>query len=120
MTSFQVGRGFIWINGEKIGPAYSGAPGAVDDETRAAERETGPIPAGIWAIGEPVDKQELGPFCLPLTPVPGTQTFGRSAFYIHGDNAAHNQTASKGCIVAARDIRERINADPDRRIFVTD
>lgn len=124
MTSFQVGKGLIWIDGRKIGPAYSGAPGAVNDESRASEKDTGPIPVGIWTIGKPVDKltpgDELGPFCLPLTPDPGTRTFGRSGFWVHGDNASHNQSASHGCIVAARAVREQIDADPDRRIFVTD
>jgi hypothetical protein len=32
--------------------------------------------------------------------------FGRSGFFCHGDNPAENQTASDGCIVAARPIRE--------------
>src|SRR4051812_34655019 len=40
-----------------------------------------------------------GPMTIPLTPRPGTNTFGRDLFRIHGDNKAGNHTASHGCII---------------------
>jgi len=45
-----------------------------------------------------------------LTPIEGTDTFGRSGFMVHGDNQALNHSASEGCIVAPRFIRDQIAA----------
>jgi len=47
--------------------------------------------------GEPYHHPKLGPFTINLIPCDGTNTFGRSAFRIHGDNKTHN--ASEGCLV---------------------
>jgi hypothetical protein len=44
--------------------------------------------------------------------------FGRSDFYIHGDNPALNYTASEGCIILARPIREQIAASGDNDLQV--
>jgi hypothetical protein len=118
MTQFQVSTGALSINGEYIGNGYSGAPGHVDagaDETLVGE---GPIPTGSWGIGQPIDSAATGPFSLPLTPGAETNTFGRSGFLIHGDNPQGNHSASHGCIVAARTLREQIDADPDRLLNV--
>jgi len=41
-------------------------------------KDEGPIPEGKWKIGIPHENW------APLTPEPGTKTYGRSGFYIHG------------------------------------
>jgi hypothetical protein len=97
--------------GAELGPAYSGAPGHVGVVADVALVGAGPIPPGRWTIGAPVDDLQTGPFSLPLTPEPGTETYGRSAFLIHGDNPSMNESASHGCVIAARDIREAISRD---------
>jgi hypothetical protein len=43
---------------------------------------------------------------MPLTP--SGDTFGRSDFFIHGDNAQLNHSASDGCIILVREIRQQI------------
>jgi hypothetical protein len=53
---------------------------------------------------------------MNLTPRPGNQMFGRSAFMIHGDNRTH--TASQGCIILRRDLREQIDRSDDRELTV--
>jgi hypothetical protein len=53
---------------------------------------------------------------MDLTPHAGTNTFGRSAFMIHGDTISH--PASRGCIVLRRSIREQINSGIDRELVV--
>ena len=118
MIVFDVTAGRLSIAGNDIGPAYSGAPGYVDNEADAGLVGRGPIPAGLWVIGSPIDDAHTGPFSMPLTPVAGTDTMGRSEFMIHGDNMAMNESASHGCIIAARAIRERIWADSDHMITV--
>jgi hypothetical protein len=54
------------------------------------------------------NKGTTGPLSIPLTPMPGTNTFGRTGFYIHGDNKARNQSASEGCIVLDSGPRQKI------------
>jgi hypothetical protein len=49
-----------------------------------------------------------GPMTMNLDPQAGTNTFGRTAFRIHGDNPAQNFSASEGCIVAGSDARAAV------------
>lgn len=63
----------------------------------------GPLPCGDYSIGEPVDHPRLGPLALPLRPHPDNEMFGRSGFFIHGDNRKND--ASHGCIILARAAR---------------
>jgi hypothetical protein len=53
---------------------------------------------------------------MDLAPAVGTDTFGRSAFLIHGDNLTH--TASHGCIILRREVRVQINQSTDRELIV--
>ena len=79
-------------------------------------RNVGPIPRGYYTIEEPRSRSGK-PFFMPLTPNPGTNTFGRNAFQIHGDN--ENGNASTGCIVISpRSLREEIWNSGDRLLRV--
>jgi hypothetical protein len=99
------------------GSGYSGS-GAGRDAPAMQEREgVGPIPQGRYRIGPAYDDPRLGPCVMHLDPLPGTNTFGRSLFRIHGDNARHD--ASHGCIILGPAIRRLIAADPDRALLVT-
>jgi hypothetical protein len=44
-----------------------------------------------------------------LTPINGTDTLGRSGFYIHGDNSAQDSSASNGCIILNNATRTAID-----------
>lgn len=66
----------------------------------------GPIPRGRWKLGQPYHSAKTGPLSIPLSPLPGTETYGRSAFLIHGDNKEGD--ASEGCIVAPRSVRANL------------
>jgi hypothetical protein len=118
MTTFVVKDGQLTLTDGSTASAYSGSSQAWDDPTREAEKGVGPIPAGTWAIGAPHDSPHTGPFSLPLEPVAGTETFGRSGFLIHGDSAAEDHTASHGCLVCSRGARMAIDEDPDRTLVV--
>jgi len=80
--------------------------------------EIGPIPVGTYSIGTPHDTLTHGPFVLPLEPDSGNQMFGRSAFLIHGDSKVEPGTASRGCIIMARAIREQVAASGDTSLQV--
>lgn len=108
-------------NSALLAYGYAGAPGFVNDPSATHIKDKGPIPVGEYDIGAAEDRPDsTGPFSLPLTPRPGTDTFGRSGFFIHGDSRefAGQQRASDGCIILARFARERIAASPDKILSV--
>src|SRR5689334_15812598 len=77
---------------------YSGHGEGKNNPAMQAVRDVGPIPCGRWSIeGPPIDTAVHGPFVLHLEPEPGTDTFGRSGFLIHGDSREHPGEASHGC-----------------------
>jgi len=80
--------------------------------------DVGPLPIGTYTIGQPYNDSEVGIFALPLTPDPSNEMFGRSKFRIHGDNPKENQSASKGCIVAPRFVRNLIAESKDKTLVV--
>jgi hypothetical protein len=52
-----------------------------------------------------------------LSPV-GHDAHGRSSFLIHGDNSLGNHTASHGCIILSRMVREKMRASGDMDLEV--
>lgn len=119
MWTFRIKTGHILNNGLKVGAGYSGFGDAANDPTRVKEVAIGPIPPGKYKIGEAYQHAKLGPICMNLDALPGTDTFGRSAFRIHGDNstpALHD--GSHGCIVVNAAVRRTINNSRDRILEV--
>jgi hypothetical protein len=104
--------------GDWIGTGYSGNGAVLDNPAAEAVVGHGPIPAGLWTIGPAETVPHLGPLAMALAPADGTDTFGRSEFFIHGDNAAMDHTASCGCIVLGRADRQQIAATHDRSLKV--
>ena len=106
-------------DGEVVGQGYSGHDAGVDNPAEQNIAMVGPIPQGQWSIGEFFDDPGgKGPHVCHLTPLPGTETLGRSGFMIHGDNAAGNHTASEGCIILARPLREMVSGSGDGSLVV--
>lgn len=87
---------------------YSGRGKWVNDPNGQAKPGEGPIPRGLWIVGKPRHHPTLGPVAIPLTAAEETDAFGRSGFYIHGDNRANNRTASRGCIIVNGWARDEI------------
>lgn len=92
-----------------LGTGYSGAPGHINRPSSVSIRSKGPVPPGVWYLAR-APWSRRGPQVISLTPDVGTQTYGRTAFLIHGDNKRQNQTASAGCIILARHHRDIIAA----------
>lgn len=107
-----------------IGTGYSGRPEARNNPDRQGERAIGPIPRGFWRIGEPYESARTGPRTIPLYKLdenPGDDVdavTGRSAFRIHGDSIRAPGTASSGCIILPRIIREQIAASSHEILWV--
>ncbi|MCF6211424.1 MAG: DUF2778 domain-containing protein [Gammaproteobacteria bacterium] len=69
--------------------------------------DVGPIPRGKYRIDSPRTSANTGPYVLPLLPV-GHTAHGRANFQIHGDSIKSPGTASSGCIIMPRAVREKI------------
>lgn len=109
MWTYQQATGKILDpNGLVVGFGYSGKGKHKNDPESQSVPNQGPIPEGYYLIGAPHDTLTHGPYVLPLTPDPLNKMFGRSGFLIHGDSIVAPGTASEGCIIAARYIREDI------------
>lgn len=109
-----VSRGYSGKGRGKNNPALQGVPGI------------GPLPRGRYKIGAPYNSKNVGPYTLTLDAVdarPGDdihQPTGRGAFRIHGDSIKAPGTASKGCIILPRNIRELIWKSGDRDLEVVE
>jgi hypothetical protein len=104
-----------------VGEGYSGRGSGLNNPAQQAVEGQGPIPQGSWEIGAFFDDPGgKGPIVAHLTPADGTETFGRSGFMIHGDNAELNHTASEGCVILPRQLRLMIQSSQDRTLTVTE
>ncbi len=118
MWTYEQASGRILHDGTEAGAGYSGAGTGKNVPEAQAIPNVGPIPRGLYVINEPHDTAKHGPYAMALTPDPKNQMFGRFAFLIHGDSAAMPGTASQGCIILPRPIREQIWASGDRQLTV--
>lgn len=115
-------RGEMYRDGQFIGSGYSGHGLGINNPNLQHERSVGPIPCGKWRIAELLEHTDShGPYVLRLEPEPGTETFGRAGFLVHGDllnAAAHPNEASLGCIILGPGIRKAIWESGDRELTV--
>jgi hypothetical protein len=102
--------------GNTVATGYSGSGTGKNNSFKESERNVGPIPRGTYTIGNARTSNNTGPVSMDLAATASTHTFGRSAFLIHGDNASH--TASHGCVILPRNIRETINSSTDKELVV--
>lgn len=124
MWTYIQKTGELLQNGQHIAVGYSGYddPQTGQDGKNNPDLENvpdvGPIPVGQYSIGSPVDTLTHGPFVLPLTPDPANQMFGRAGFLIHGDSVVEPGTASRGCIIMARTVRNQVAGSGDTSLEV--
>lgn len=95
---------------------YSGTRQGRNNPSMQMVHDVGPIPVGAYTIGEAFDDGHLGPCVMALMPADGNEMFGRSDFYIHGDNSQHD--ASHGCIILGPTARREISDSVDRVLVV--
>lgn len=112
-------------DGSLAGVGYAGGNGGIHPEGinnhgLQDARMIGPLPVGVYRRGMVVAQSHLGPFAIPLQPDAANIMFGRSAFYMHGDKATPQRSASDGCIIMARAVREEFYASDDSVLFVVE
>ena len=113
MFTYERSSGIMRHDGIAIGgPGYSGHGVGLNNPAMSDVKDVGPLPAGLYLICVFVDHPIVGQLAAELIPHSDNEMFGRSGFFIHGDNAAMDHTASDGCIILARGQRELIAAAP--------
>lgn len=106
-------------DGAVIGYGYAGHPPFVNRPAAEGRENEGPLPTGNYIIEAAVDHPTCGPCSLPLAPYPDNAMHGRSGFLIHGDDSTPaDQSASAGCIILDRPIRDVIEASAVRELAV--
>jgi hypothetical protein len=118
MWTYHQASGLLAHDGEPSATGYSGAGAGKNSPAMQDVPNVGPIPQGRYRIGPLFDSQGHGPKCMRVIPCEGTETFGRDGFLIHGDSIAAPGTASHGCIILTRPVREAIAASGDADLEV--
>jgi hypothetical protein len=97
---------------------YSGNGIGLNNPDNEKLPNVGCLPKGLYYMAEAIDSPDTGIISIPLYPLNRSVMYGRSNFFIHGDNPQQNFTASKGCIIAPHAIRLSINFGYDRLLNV--
>jgi hypothetical protein len=107
MWYFDQSTGNIFHDAVLVCGAYSGFGEGKNNPAMQDVPDAGPIPCGLYSLGEPVEHSHLGSYAIPLTPDPTNKMFGRSGFYWHGDLIGQAPGhASHGCIISLRVYRQ--------------
>lgn len=110
--------------GEVVSRGYSGKDRGKNNPKLQDLVGLGPIPRGRWKMTAVYNSKNVGPFAIRLEAVDATpgddrhDETGRGAFRIHGDSIRAPGTASRGCIILPRIVRERLWNSRDREIEV--
>lgn len=104
--------------GVRIAVGYAGYADHKNQPESERYKNLGPLPRGLYRMLAPVTSQRTGPYTLRLIPDKTTQMYGRSGMAIHGDSKKFPGTASNGCIILPRTIRETIWKSGDKGLMV--
>lgn len=118
--TYKQSSGQLLHNGQLVATGYSGHGEGLNNPAMQDVVGVGPIPAGAYLIGAPKNPiDHLGPIAMPLTPTAGNDADGRSAFFMHGDNASADHSASDGCIIMPPQVRGLVRDSGDHALEVT-
>lgn len=115
-----------WLSnpdGDQIEQGYAGGdlgknPEGINNKAYQYTRLIGPLPVGLYTMGDAVEGTHLGPLAIPLTPDPSNDMRGRAGFYCHADTIGHPRCASEGCIVMSHATRLLLSQSADLQIQV--
>ena len=118
MWVYSQSSGQLWNpSGACIATGYSGFGAGKNNPALEGVRSIGPIPRGYWVMTGVYDSKRAGPLAIKLEPS-GHNALDRDYFRVHGDSAARPGSASKGCIVLWRVIRQAIIDSNDKMLRV--
>jgi hypothetical protein len=109
-------------NGNAVGNGYSGNGDGLNNPDAEDQAYVGPIPQGGYTIQQQQNNVTGSGTSLPaserLVPDAGNNMHGRDGFLIHGDNQHLNHTASDGCVILPRSVRNQIGSSNDHHLTV--
>lgn len=126
MWTWDQSAGRLSRDGKFISSGYSGKGRGKNAPALQGVAGIGPIPRGRYKLTEIYDSPNVGPRTIRLEPVDARfgddthQETGRGAFRIHGDSVRAPGTASKGCIILPRPVREAMWKSGDRDLTVVE
>jgi hypothetical protein len=125
MWTWDQSAGELRRDGAFVGKGYSGNGRGKNNPSLQAAKGVGPIPRGKWKLTSVYDSKNTGPYTVVVQAQDGTvddvhQPTGRSAFRIHGDSVKNPGTASHGCIILPRILRERMWKSGDHLLEVVE
>jgi hypothetical protein len=100
---------------------YSGHGAGVNNPAMQDVKYVGPIPTGDYTIGKQgTHYSENGPLpaSMRVSPAATNDMHGRGGFLIHGDNSRGDRSASEGCIILPRNVRNDIANSGDNCLRV--
>jgi hypothetical protein len=117
---YSQSTGQMSLDGKPLARGYSGnGPGKNNPAMQTVEG-VGPIPQGTYTVGHQFHSHKTGAGAMRLTPLPGTQTYGRKDFELHGERIVGPPgQASDGCIILPPAVRRQLNQLPNRTLTVT-
>lgn len=118
MWTYKQSSGELSLDGQHVANGYSGFGEGKNNPAMQDVPDVGPIPVGQYTIGPSYHDTHHGPVVMHLCQHAQNEMFGRDGFLIHGDSVEHFGSASHGCIILRRDIREQISASKDRQLTV--
>jgi len=124
MWTYEQSTGKLYSpDGLHVATGYAGGngganPAGVNNHAMQDERNIGPLPVGAYVMDGVVSESHLGPMVIPLVYERSNQMFGRNGFYIHGDRSSPARSASEGCIILPRAVREEMIASTDKQLVV--
>lgn len=116
---YDISTGKLTLAGKEY-QGYSGHGQGLNNPAMQGAKGVGPLPVGLWRLTTWVDHPHLGKLVTHLLPIRVPQDYGRSGFFIHGDNPKRNHTASDGCLIFDLDIRRLIKASGDTTLEVVE
>ena len=119
---YNSATGSLYHDNVFVARGYAGHGDGVNNPSLQGVQSVGPLPTGRYTIGAQQNNVTGSGLILRgsmrLTPAPSNEMHGRSGFLIHGDNNRRNQTASEGCMVFNRDVRDQIANSGDTDLVV--
>ena len=107
MWFFDIFPGNIYHGDVLKGGAYSGFGEGKNNPLMQDWPDEGPIPEGHYTVGVIYDHHpQLGDYAIELIPDATNNMYGREGFFWHGDSRSHPGSASHGCIISSRALRE--------------
>lgn len=115
---YEQSTGALSRDDDPVATGYAGKGEGKNNPEMQDVQKVGPLPRGVYSIGEPHDTEAHGPYVLRLTPDPNNQMFDRAGFLIHGDSASHPGDASEGCMIFPLNIRKKVWTSGDHDLEV--